>query len=295
MDGAGHEEFLSELVLSKQVFENYKENELLHYCMLLDTLGDHQGMLNCAIIHVKRTSEEDTKQRPIVLENTQRDMFAVACKKYITYRLEQWRILRDKKAHIATNSLGRKTNHISDFLTKFEEDLKSHIYEIIEVIDSKLLPNCKSDENKVFYYKMLADYFRYNIDFHKDDSTAYVKAVSQALAHYKYAMELGTRHLPPTSPIFLAAALNYSVFEYEMQNNVAMAIETAESAFESAITKVKALEEEDHKESTLLLQLLRDNLQLWKHAASLDSGEEVKKNHDPVLTTEEPEVEPEPE
>ena len=38
-------------------------------------------------------------------ENLQRDMFAVAAKKYITAQLEMSRVLREKKNHIESNSL----------------------------------------------------------------------------------------------------------------------------------------------------------------------------------------------
>jgi len=264
----------------------------MHYCYLLDTLGDHEGMLNCAIMHVTKTFASETPLRSAD-ENLQRDMFAVACKKYITARLEQWRILRDRKSHIQSNSLGVRLKSIKQYLDDFESNLLAHIYEIIQIVDEKLIPNCQVEENRVFYYKMLADYFRYTVDFHgKDETDKYMGAVSEALGNYKYAMELGQRHLEPTSPIYLALVLNYSVFIYDMQNNVAGAIDTAQFAFDDAIQDVHELKEEQHKESTLLLQLLRDNLQLWKHAASMDTGGDFR---DPGLNEDEPEMEPEPE
>jgi len=137
---------------------------------------------------------------------------------------------------------------------------------------------------------MLADYHRHSTDFYEDDKQ-YMTNMSDALSHYKHAMELGIAHLPPTSPIFLALALNYSVFIYDMQNNVELAISTAEAAFHGAINQANTLSEEDHKESTLLLQLLRDNLQLW--TTMVETDEDLR--GDPGLTAEEPEIEPEPE
>jgi len=133
---------------------------------------------------VTRTSQAaDTKPLSLVQENAQRDMFAVACKKHITNRLDQWRCLREKKANIA-KGLGKRLNFMTDFLGKFERELQEHIGEIIEIIDSQLIPHCKSIENKVFYYKMLADYHRHSTDFYEDDKQ-YMTNMSDALSHYK--------------------------------------------------------------------------------------------------------------
>ena len=109
-------QIMSELVLSKEqfavmllaflsmhyiashrgCFQDYKNEELITYCMLLDTIGDHeacrsliwlithrnifQAMLNCASVHVKKTCSGGPPLRPQE-EVNQRDMFAVACKK----------------------------------------------------------------------------------------------------------------------------------------------------------------------------------------------------------------------
>ena len=222
------------------------------------------------------------------------------------------RILRDKKSHIKKNSLGVRSQYIEvlaaphpnpspvilimlyaqNYNADFEKKLLGHINAIVGIIDQRLLPCCAIEENKVFYYKMLADYFRYSTDFYGENAqTEYLNSVSESLANYRYAMELGTRHLEATSPIFLSVVLNYSVFMYDMQNNVAEAILIAETAFTEAIKNTHLLEEGDHKESTLLLQLIRDNLQLWKHAAAMDEvGESMDGGG---LTQQDPEVEAE--
>ena len=265
---------LEELTITTQDLMEYRPGELMHYCMLLDTLGDHEGMLNCALTHIHKTCMGG-KAQSMREENLQRDMFAVAAKKYITAQLEMSRVLREKKNHIESNSLGVRVKYITNFQSKFEAKLLAHIHEIISVIDHRLIPSCTVEENRVFYYKMLADYFRYSIDFYGHNASKdYMDAVGEALANYRYAMELGRRHLEPTSPIFLAMVLNYTIFVYDMQNNVDEAVLVGEAAFNQAINRTHELDEVDHKESTLLLQLLRDNLQLWKHAAAQDHGDE---------------------
>merc|ERR1711959_337918 len=69
--------------------------------------------------------------------------------------------------------------------------------------------------------------------------------------------------LAPTHPIRLGLALNYSVFMYEVQNKQPDACALAKQAFDDAIAELDTLDEESYKDSTLIMQLLRDNLTLW--------------------------------
>lgn len=57
--------------------------------------------------------------------------------------------------------------------------------------------------------------------------------------------------------------MNYSVCYYEILKDKDKACDLAKSAFDQAISKLDKLEEADYKDSTLIMQLLRDNLTLW--------------------------------
>ena len=76
--------------------------------------------------------------------------------------------------------------------------------------------------------------------------------------------------LAPTHPIRLGLALNYSVFLYEVQSESMKACDLAKQAFDEAIAELDTLDEESYKDSTLIMQLLRDNLTLW----TSDDGEQ---------------------
>lgn len=66
--------------------------------------------------------------------------------------------------------------------------------------------------------------------------------------------------MPTTHPIRLGLALNFSVFHYEIRNDPERACKLAKEAFDNAIAQLDSLREDSYKDSTLIMQLLRDNL-----------------------------------
>jgi 14-3-3 protein epsilon len=88
-------------------------------------------------------------------------------------------------------------------------------------------------------------------------------SASSALDAYQAASGIASSDLPPTHPIRLGLALNFSVFYYEILNSPDRACSIARQAFDDAIAELDTLSEECYKDSTLIMQLLRDNLTLW--------------------------------
>ena len=92
-------------------------------------------------------------------------------------------------------------------------------------------------------------------------------------------------------------ALNFSVFYYEILNSPDRACHLAKQAFDDAIAELDSLSEESYRDSTLIMQLLRDNLTLW---TSSDGGEpeaagaESKAEEKAPAASEEKATEPEP-
>ncbi|RVW43000.1 14-3-3-like protein C [Vitis vinifera] len=81
--------------------------------------------------------------------------------------------------------------------------------------------------------------------------------------------------LSPTHPIRLGLALNFSVFYYEIMNSPERACHLAKQAFDEAISELDTLSEESYKDSTLIMQLLRDNLTLWTSDIPEDGGKHI--------------------
>merc|ERR1712006_71224 len=107
----------------------------------------------------------------------------------------------------------------------------------------------------------MGDYFRYQAEY--TDGDAKKTAAENARAAYQEAQKVAEKDLAVTHPIRLGLALNYSVFMYEVLSNPEEACKMARTAFEDAIAELDNVAEDSYKDSTLIMQLLRDNLTLW--------------------------------
>ncbi|ONL94679.1 14-3-3-like protein GF14 omega [Zea mays] len=101
-------------------------------------------------------------------------------------------------------------------------------------------------------------------------------ARSQRAASRYRGFRASVKELPPKNPIKLGLALNFSVFYYEILSSPDRACSLAKQAFDEAISELDSLGEESYKDSTLIMQLLRDNLTLWTSDMQEDGGDEMR-------------------
>lgn len=148
-----------------------------------------------------------------------------------------------------------------EYRQKVEGELQEICEVVLKLLDTHLIPKATSGESKVFYLKMKGDYFRYLAEVAIGDKRNEIMKNSQEA--YKKAFDVAQKEMPPTHPIRLGLALNYSVFYYEILNDPDNACNLAKHAFDDAIAELDTLSEESYKDSTLIMQLLRDNLTLW--------------------------------
>lgn len=202
--------------------------------------------------HMKKVA-----QMPQELSVEERNLLSVAYKNVIGSRRASWRVL----SSIEQKGDDDKAVLIADYKKKIENELVEICAEILKVINDELIPRSSSEEGKVFYYKMQGDYHRYLAEFQSADARK--TSSDHALEAYEAASKIANEELPPTHPIRLGLALNFSVFYYEILNSPDRACHLAKSAFDDAIAELDTLSEESYKDSTLIMQLLRDNLTLW--------------------------------
>ncbi|XP_076896435.1 14-3-3-like protein D [Bidens hawaiensis] len=218
-----------------------------------------EAMKKVAMLDIELTVEE-------------RNLLSVGYKNVVGSRRASWRILSsiEQKEESRGNEVNVK--RIKEYRQKVETELSNICKDIMAVIDEHLIPSSSAGESTVFYYKMKGDYFRYLAEFKSGNDKK--EAADQSLKAYQLA-STAAEDLSPTHPIRLGLALNFSVFYYEIMNSPERACHLAKQAFDEAISELDSLSEESYKDSTLIMQLLRDNLTLWTSDIPED-GEDQK-------------------
>ncbi|XP_031093117.1 14-3-3 protein 9 [Ipomoea triloba] len=206
------------------------------------------AMKNVAKMDVELTVEE-------------RNLLSVGYKNVVGSRRASWRILSSIEQKEESRGNEQNVKRIKEYRQKVETELTNICSDIMTVIDEHLIPSSNPGESTVFYYKMKGDYYRYLAEFKAGNDKKEVADLS--LKAYETATTTAEAELPPTHPIRLGLALNFSVFYYEIINSPERACHLAKQAFDEAIAELDSLNEDSYKDSTLIMQLLRDNLTLW--------------------------------
>ena len=194
------------------------------------------------------------------LDEEERNLLSVAYKNVVGARRASWRVISAREA----DEKNEKHKLVcQDMKQRVEKELRDLCEEVLNLIDNNLLKKQLDIQAKIFFLKMKGDYFRYMVEIAGDSSNKASLSESSKSA-YEDAMNLAKEKLPSTSPIRLGLALNFSVFYYEILCDGAGACKLAKEAFDEAIKDLDSVAEDVYKDSTLIMQLLRDNLTLWK-------------------------------
>jgi len=235
-------------------------SKLLDLIRVAETAERYEDMCQMVsqLVTMKSAKGED-------LDVDERNLLSVAFKNVVGAKRASWRTLA-----------GGFDDVDEDLLVKYrgivEEELSSTIDQVLKLLTDHLCPVVKGhgDETEVFYLKMCGDYYRYLAEFTMEEEAEGIK--ENAEKFYKNAMEVAEANLVETHPTRLGLALNFSVCYYEILKEPEKACDLAKKSFDAAIEKLDTLNDASYKDSTLIMQLLRDNLTLW--TSSQDDGDE---------------------
>lgn len=142
----------------------------------------------------------------------ERNLLSVAYKNVIGARRASWRIITSIEQKEENKGAEEKLEMIKTYRGQVEKELRDICSDILNVLEKHLIPCATTGESKVFYYKMKGDYHRYLAEF--ATGTDRKDAAENSLIAYKAASDIAMNDLPPTHPIRLGLALNFSVSEY---------------------------------------------------------------------------------
>ena len=193
----------------------------------------------------------------------ERNLLSVAFKNLISSKRAACRTI----SAIEQNPKYSKFNTaLLEYKEKIEKQLMEDCQKVIDMINARVLNTDCTEEAKAFFVKMVGDYYRYIAENAKDQKLEEVKA--KAKAAYEEANGID---LPACNPIKLGLALNFSVFNYEVLKDHGKACELADNALQQALDKIDELEEDDFRDAKSIIELLKENLTLWKEEEEGDN------------------------
>ena len=234
----------------KMVDANYEK--LIYLARITEQAERHEETIKYMEEIVK------TKKEDLTVE--ERNILSAAFKNCVSARRSAWRSIYGVEVKEKTNE-SKFLHLVTDLKTLLENELSDLCNQMLSLIDNYLVKKASSEESKVFYLKMKGDYYRYLAEITTGDKNKEV--ANNSRNSYKEANDLA-ENLACTNPIKLGLALNYSVFFYEVMNDPKTAVKIANEAFDVAIHQLEKIEDDQYKDSTTILQLLKENIEMWK-------------------------------
>jgi len=201
--------------------------------------------------------EERVRCSPM-LSTDERDLLSAAFKAAVNSRRHAIRTAVGQQ-HMAPSAVLQ--DHCVGYKSKMLNELREICGRAFGCLNL-LLAQAEGGEPKVFYCKMMADYHRYVAEF--ADSDVQAQEAQQAQQMYITGTTEAQSTLAETNPVRLGLALNFSVFQHEVQRDTAAAAYTAKTALNAAMPNLQSMPPELQQDAILTCQLLQDNLTLWE-------------------------------
>merc|ERR1711957_241900 len=129
----------------------------------------------------------------------ERNLLSVAYKNAVGSRRAAWRIISSVEQKETSKGNNDNAGFAKEFREKVEAELHDICGKILSLMKDKLIPAAGAGESKVFYHKMMGDYYRYIAEFTDGDKKT--KAAEDARLSYEEATTCAAKDLAVTHPI----------------------------------------------------------------------------------------------
>lgn len=251
--------------MSKTIVETHFEGksikELKDLAQLAEAAERYEDMTQFMKAFVKAVLDSNKD-----IDTEGRNLLSVAYKNVVGTLRTSWRTLTSED--LMKDEQSPSAEDIKKYKTIVEKQLETVCQDVLDLLEKELIPKAEKStaddkvETQVFYKKMVGDYYRYLCEFAEPESDK-LKTQKTKCEEWYTSAQKDAEGLPETHPTRLGIALNFSVCQYEILKNKAKACKIAKEAFDEAVEKLDRLNDNSYKDSTMIMQLLRDNLTLW--------------------------------
>ena len=199
------------------------------------------------------------KEKGATLSIEERNLLSVAFKNLISGQRTAIRTITAIEQNPKYQKFG---GALGTYKQKIIDEMHRNCDEIIASIKADIIGGASEDESKAFFLKMIGDYCRYISESATDAKLESCK--TDALKAYEEAQAICEKSIAPCNSTRLGLALNFSVFYYEVIQDKKKAIELGEKALQDALDKLEELDEDGFRDAQSIIELLKENISLWK-------------------------------
>ena len=208
--------------------------------------------------------EELIKQRNGNLPEEERNLLFSALKSLINFRRGSWRTVNALETKEKKNE-SRLLPRVSQLKSQLYDEIYNYVNKGLQIIENQLWKNANSDELKVNYSKIKADYNRYLLELiPKENENTINELRNKVDENYKIGLSFCT-NLSSTNSSKIGLILNYSVFLFE---NIGDQERAYKIAIDTYTSSTQALNDDNYdmklvKNLKVILGLLKDNIVKW--------------------------------
>eukprot|EP01129_Flabellula_baltica_P014668 TRINITY_DN7085_c0_g1_i1.p1 TRINITY_DN7085_c0_g1~~TRINITY_DN7085_c0_g1_i1.p1 ORF type:complete len:235 (+),score=51.55 TRINITY_DN7085_c0_g1_i1:55-759(+) len=226
-------------------------DEHIDMCRVAEQAERHEEMVG----HIKAAIMLNPE-----LTQDERNLFVVSYKNCVGSRRYSLRVLSSITAKEKARGREVYVNKLDETTKKIEGELEDICTEVIDIIDNQLIPATENVIALISYYKTKGDHYRYLCGFYTGER--FEEAKQKGLESYETALEK-SKEVSVTNPVRLSLILNFSVFHNDVMQDTEEAVRLSEATLAEAIQSLNELSEDSFTDSTVILQLIKDNLTNW--------------------------------
>ena len=187
------------------------------------------------------------------LDSHERALFSAAYMIAISQKTVALRILRKNFLTLSSENIIL----LQEYNKIITQEIRVLCFEVVNLIDTKLLKEETSYELQAIYLKMKANYLGKIVEI------GGVEEIQQCFDSYMHASAIA-KNLPAINCTRLSIDLDFSIYLQEYKNDVAKACEVAKNSLEESTPMLTQLNEHDCKDASFILKLIEANLRNWE-------------------------------
>jgi 14-3-3 protein epsilon len=202
-----------------------------------------------------------------------RNLFNISSRNVLLALRFSWLTLRSIEIEETAKGNDLHVQLAGQYLEKIEGEMHGVMSEYIAAIEEALSSRQNTPDCSISLLRMKGDFYRMMSELHRSAwAVSRRTAAEHSQSSYKQAMQLANAVLPPTSPLRLSMALSLATFHYDFKGDPATSRRIAQDALDLAVAEIDDLPDDEYRDSTLLMQTLRDNIVMWTEPPSSDGG-----------------------